>query len=53
MARKVLTLKMIRRELKDDARPVIDQAVSSIETSYEYVSRRMICDMYLKGTLPS
>jgi len=39
MARQVLTLKTIRRELKDDARPAIDQAVSSIETLYEIVSR--------------
>lgn len=39
MASQVSTLKTIRRELKDDARPVIDQVVSSIETLYEFVSR--------------
>ena len=37
MARQVLTLKMIRRELKDGARPVIDRVVSSVETLYEFV----------------
>ena len=39
MARQILTLKTIRHELKDDARPVIDQAVSSIEILYEFVLR--------------
>jgi hypothetical protein len=39
MARQVKTLETIRRELKDDERPVIGQAVSSIETLYEFVSR--------------
>ena len=39
MARQVLILKTIRRELKDDARPVIDQAVSSMEILYEFASR--------------
>lgn len=37
MARQVLSLKTIQREPKDDAKPVIDQGVSSIETLYEYV----------------
>jgi hypothetical protein len=39
MARRVLTLKTIQGELKDDARPIIDQAVSSMETLYEFVKR--------------
>ena len=37
MARRVLTLKTIQLELKDDARPIIDQEVSSMETLYEFV----------------
>ena len=31
MTRQVLTLKTSRRALKDDARPVVDQAVSNTE----------------------
>ena len=53
MARQVLTLKTIRCELKDDARPVIDQAVSSIKNYMSSYRWRMRYDMHLKRTLPS